>query len=313
MCLRQVKSARAIIASHIAWNNSNFTVDQWVRPPELKLNIPAQVFCMSWCADFEFRGTQAPIYYAEVFGLSPVAIGTLLSAPLAISSGLGNGAAAAAETFLQTRGMPLLQIRKVLSWVANGMQAGSLMLFVLGRTPLVATAGYFGLRMGQCFHGSGANASYLEVSRRRRRRRQYSPTMVSSIIPPARANAARGVVTTARPVQVGGQDTAILMAVGNTLASIPGMIIPPLGKDTALLLCFHCPVFSKPSAFHCASAVSLPNTAACGAAAGVWLKRRTGSWIPLFSLAAAVQFVAAAMYGRDCSLEPARDQIPDSD
>ena len=27
-----------------------------LHPPELKLNIPAQVFCMSWCADFEFRG-----------------------------------------------------------------------------------------------------------------------------------------------------------------------------------------------------------------------------------------------------------------
>ena len=26
--------------------------------PELKLKIPAQVFCMSWCADFEFRVTQ---------------------------------------------------------------------------------------------------------------------------------------------------------------------------------------------------------------------------------------------------------------
>ena len=29
-----------------------------VRPPGLKLNIPASVFCMSWCPDFEFRVTQ---------------------------------------------------------------------------------------------------------------------------------------------------------------------------------------------------------------------------------------------------------------
>ena len=28
-----------------------------VRHPELKLKIPAWVFCMSWCPDFEFRGT----------------------------------------------------------------------------------------------------------------------------------------------------------------------------------------------------------------------------------------------------------------
>ena len=29
-----------------------------VRHPELKLKTPAQVFCMSWCADFEYRVTQ---------------------------------------------------------------------------------------------------------------------------------------------------------------------------------------------------------------------------------------------------------------
>eukprot|EP01052_Picozoa_sp_SAG31_P012746 SAG31_NODE_752_length_12351_cov_14.467516_2_plen_113_part_00 len=102
-----MKSAQSIIASHIAWNNSNNTVDQW-----------------------------APIYYAEMFGLTPVAIGTYLSAPLAISSAVGNGLAAAAETFLQTRGMDLLQIRKVLSWVACGTQAGSLVLFALARSPI---------------------------------------------------------------------------------------------------------------------------------------------------------------------------------
>eukprot|EP01051_Picozoa_sp_SAG22_P000662 SAG22_NODE_19_length_32182_cov_39.206963_19_plen_229_part_00 len=174
---------------------------------------------------------RAPIYYAEIFGLSPVAIGKYLSAPLAMAAAVGNGLAAAAETFLLRRGMLLLQIRRALSWVGHGMQAGALLLFVLARTPMVATVGYFFLRLGQCFHGSGANASYLEV---------------------------------------GGPDTAILMAVGNTLASIPGMVIPPLG---------------------------------------VYLKRRTGSWIPLFSLAAAVQFVAAGMYSKDCSLEPARDIV----
>ena len=29
-----------------------------LRHPELKLKIPAEVFCMSWCADFEFRAPQ---------------------------------------------------------------------------------------------------------------------------------------------------------------------------------------------------------------------------------------------------------------
>ena len=40
-----------------------------VRHPEHKLNIPALVFCMSWCADFEFRVTQdSSDMYAMLFG-----------------------------------------------------------------------------------------------------------------------------------------------------------------------------------------------------------------------------------------------------
>lgn len=118
-------------------------------------------------------------------------------------------------------------------------------------SPFVALVGYFFLRLGaetphlrypmcvlvmltpvagQCFHGSGANASYLEV---------------------------------------GGKDTAVLMAVGNTLATIPGMIAPPLK---------------------------------------LWLMRLTGSWMPLFSLAAAWQVAAAIFYAHCISLRPARDQ-----
>ena len=31
--------------------------EEGLRHPELRLKIPAQVFCMSWCADFEFRVT----------------------------------------------------------------------------------------------------------------------------------------------------------------------------------------------------------------------------------------------------------------
>ena len=33
--------------------------------PELKLKIPVQVFCMSWCADFEFWVTQAMLHRAS--------------------------------------------------------------------------------------------------------------------------------------------------------------------------------------------------------------------------------------------------------
>ena len=51
-----------------------------VRHPELKLKIPAWVFCMSWCADFEFRVTQGPVevsgsWAVGVPGGSPTALG----------------------------------------------------------------------------------------------------------------------------------------------------------------------------------------------------------------------------------------------
>ena len=37
---------------------STFPRGNLVRHPELKLNIPPLLLCMSWCPDFEFRGTQ---------------------------------------------------------------------------------------------------------------------------------------------------------------------------------------------------------------------------------------------------------------
>ena len=36
-----------------------------VRHPGLKLDIPPQLFCMRWCPDFEFRGTQDGVLVPE--------------------------------------------------------------------------------------------------------------------------------------------------------------------------------------------------------------------------------------------------------
>ena len=156
----RMRSAQSVIASHVAFNNSNYTLDQW-----------------------------APLYFVEVFGLEPIRVGQMLSVPLAMSSMIGNVVVGVAESVLLKRGMDLLAIRKKMSWIGHGMQGSALVLFALSPSPFLALVGYFFLRLGQCFHGSGANASYLEV---------------------------------------GGQDTAVLMAVGNTLATVPGAIAPPL-------------------------------------------------------------------------------------
>ena len=34
-----------------------FACERQMRHPGLKLNIPPWLYCMSWCPDFEFRGT----------------------------------------------------------------------------------------------------------------------------------------------------------------------------------------------------------------------------------------------------------------
>lgn len=36
--------------------------EESVRHPEIKLNIPPKMFCMSWCPEIEFRVTQEEAY-----------------------------------------------------------------------------------------------------------------------------------------------------------------------------------------------------------------------------------------------------------
>jgi hypothetical protein len=94
----------------------------------------------------------------------------------------------------------------------------------------VAVGLFCWLHAGQCFHGSACNASYLEV---------------------------------------GDKDSAMLTAVGNTLATVPQSVAPQLK---------------------------------------LWIVHVTGSWVPLFGLAAALQLMAGLMYGRYASLMPAREE-----
>lgn len=66
----------------------------------------------------------------------------------------------------------------------------------------------------------------------------------------------------------------MLTAVGNTLAALPGILAPQLK---------------------------------------LWILHVTGSWVPLFGLAAALQFMAGLMYGKSASLKPAREEVEDED
>jgi hypothetical protein len=72
----------------------------------------------------------------------------MFSVPLALSSVLGNVVAGVGESVLQKRGVPLLRIRKAMSWAANAMQGGAVLLFGLSPSPSLALVGYFFLRLG---------------------------------------------------------------------------------------------------------------------------------------------------------------------
>ena len=103
-----------------------------------------------------------------------------------------------------------------------------LVLFSLARSPSAAALAYAGITGGHCFRGSGASANYYEV---------------------------------------GGRDTAMINAVGNTFANIPGIIAPGLG---------------------------------------LFLLQRTGSWVPLFWLTAALQCLTGLVFGKLASISDAR-------
>jgi sugar phosphate permease len=115
----RMRSVQAIVASHIAFNNSNVTLDTW-----------------------------SFVYFKNIFGIDEVSAGRMFSVPLTLSSILGNVVAGVGESLLQKRGVPLLRIRKAMSWAANLMQGGAVLLFGLSPSPSLALVGYFFLRLG---------------------------------------------------------------------------------------------------------------------------------------------------------------------
>ena len=71
-------------------------------------------------------------------------------------------------------------------------------------------------------------------------------------------------------LELGGKDTALLASVSNSLAQIPAIVVPALG---------------------------------------LWLRRRTGSWVPQFAWVAAFEALMGLMWLRFCSCTNAREQL----
>ena len=135
------------------------------------------------------------------------------------------------ENKMRKRGTSLIQIRKRFSMLGTVTQAVSALLFVLAPTPLLACAASCCQYVGQSFHGSGFSANYLEV---------------------------------------GGKDTALMYAVGNSIASIPGLVLPSVG---------------------------------------LLLVKRTGSYLPLFGGCGLLTFLAGLYFHATVSVRPARELL----
>jgi ACS family sodium-dependent inorganic phosphate cotransporter len=175
----------------------------------------------------------APTYFNQVLGVPLGSVGTYLAVPATINL-VGNILIAMLESFLVSRKVGELAIRKGASTLAAATQAVSIVLFGLARTPFAAMLAYCGVVGGGCLHNSGYAPNYLEV---------------------------------------GGPDTGVVSAVGNTLANVPGMLGPIVA---------------------------------------VWAVKDMGnraSWMPLFAATAGIQAVAAAFFQLCASTRPARDTL----
>eukprot|EP01050_Picozoa_sp_SAG11_P002073 SAG11_NODE_100_length_16863_cov_12.374911_15_plen_511_part_00 len=137
----------------------------------------------------------------------------------------------ALENKLRAAGMPLLKIRRRFTLWGSILQALSCLIFTRMRTPALAMLANTGVHVGMCLHSSGWSANYLEV---------------------------------------GGKDTALMYSVGNALASIPGLMLPPLG---------------------------------------FWLLRRTNSWLPLFGFSAGCTMLAGLWFNASASLTTGRELL----
>lgn len=200
----RVAGIQAVMWSHFAANNTEYTLMQW-----------------------------APTYFNQVLGVPLGHVGNYLAAPATVNL-VGNILVAMLESFLVSRGVGELAIRKGASTLAAASQSVSIVLFGLARTPLAAMLAYCGVVGGGCLHNSGYGPNYLEV---------------------------------------GGPDTGVVSAVGNTLANVPGMLGPIVA---------------------------------------VWAVKEMSdraSWMPFFVATAGIQVVAGAFFQLCASIRPARDML----
>lgn len=173
----------------------------------------------------------APTVYTTRLGLLPEHLGPHLAIPPAINV-FGAFVIAALENSLSARGHSLATVQKLFTGFGAVLEFVFLTAFAVAKRPMQATVAYCCVVVGHLLHGSGFYTNFQDV---------------------------------------GGKDSAILWAVSNPLANIPGLVAPILST--------------------------------------FWTRRLGSFQFPLFFTAALMQLSAGVLFVRFASATPARDTI----
>ena len=235
----------------------------------------------------------APSILESSFGLTTlevVAIGSLpgfVSTPASI-------ACTAAETYFLSRGSSAVTIRRVASGLGFAVTAAATLLFVAAPTSRWALAAWFFQIVFNSAHNSGYTISYWEVREKTRSAASAWKAVHCHVSRPQYSGSSELTIRLPAP-QVGGVDTALLIAIGNTISNGTGVLVPVLYVVSYDHQCTAAaPLYSRPSVQHRLTRVNfdLLHRYALfeGLAASGWRMRA------MFVLTAAIQLAAAAVY-----------------
>ena len=114
------------------------------------------------CMEMQVLGAWAPTYYNEVLGVPLKAVGQYTVWPMAVGF-VAKLLLGGLESFMLSKGVAQLAIRRICNSIAATLASVSLLLFVRAPTPALATLCYCGLLAGNSFDYCGFLPGYLEL------------------------------------------------------------------------------------------------------------------------------------------------------